>query len=746
MQISRIFSALLTALSSSLIVTIAAVYYSINTLPSIDELMDMDYQVPLKVYTSDHKLIGVFGEKFRQPVYLNKIPKLLQNAYIAVEDQRFYDHFGVDPVGLTRAIVNFVLTGKKSQGASTITMQVARNFFLSKEKTWVRKINEILLALKIEYNLPKSKILELYLNKIYLGNRSYGVAAASEIYYAKDLDELTIAEIAMLAGLPKAPSSINPVKNPKRAMERRNFVLKRMYDEGFINLFQYSYAVSEPIRAKYHGIELEADAPHVSNLVHQLLRKQYGDDIYTKGFSVITTIDSEIQETVKSVISDHIKDYVQNKGLDVDVNIGDMRRYSADRWFEKMKLPKPKLGKLAVVMMVYSNHAVLKTDSDNWVTVDLNDINSPNIGDIFTLEQSIWEHIKYPHPEAAFTLVESKTGGIIALLGSNDNNQFFNRATQATRQVGSTFKSLLYAIALTNGMTLASVVNDSPFVAYGGDTELLWRPSNHDSSYTGPMRLRDAMIRSRNLVSIRLMDMLGVKEVTGMIDKFGLNTQNMPQNLSLALGSGTATPLEMASAYTVFGNEGNRSKPFIVKQIFDQKGSEISIDSLLQSDGVYLTQQPPVPVLSKETAYLMFDLLGDVVKRGTGRKAKKLNRIDVGGKTGTTNGLRDIWFCGITKDYSATIWLGFDDYSSLGVYASQFALPIWIDIMSHWLADKPESLPDKPNDIVSLKIPKDVQNQNSKYIFELFDQKNEEALPNNQNRKSNTDAQRSNIF
>jgi penicillin-binding protein 1A len=279
MQISRIFSALLTALSSSLIVTIAAVYYSINTLPSIDELMDMDYQVPLKVYTSDHKLIGVFGEKFRQPVYLNKIPKLLQNAYIAVEDQRFYDHFGVDPVGLTRAIVNFVLTGKKSQGASTITMQVARNFFLSKEKTWVRKINEILLALKIEYNLPKSKILELYLNKIYLGNRSYGVAAASEIYYAKDLDELTIAEIAMLAGLPKAPSSINPVKNPKRAMERRNFVLKRMYDEGFINLFQYSYAVSEPIRAKYHGIELEADAPHVSNLVHQLLRKQYGDDI-----------------------------------------------------------------------------------------------------------------------------------------------------------------------------------------------------------------------------------------------------------------------------------------------------------------------------------------------------------------------------------------------------------------------------------------------------------------------------------
>lgn len=720
MQISKLLSTILTIAISGLVLLIATVYYAVKILPDTTHLTEVDYQVPLKIFSRDMKLIGLYGEKFRHPVNLSEIPPKLQLAYIAIEDQRFYNHPGVDPIGLARAAANFISTGRKSQGASTISMQVARNFFLTNEKTWMRKINEILLALKIEATLSKEKILELYLNKIYLGNRAYGVAAAGEVYYGKNLDELTTAQMAMLAGLPKAPSSANPIRNPEKAVARRNLVLRRMYEEGYINLFDYHQAINEPDEAKYHGIDLDADMPHVSQIVHQLMLKAFGQETHTRGFKVITTINSQLQEDAKAISKSHLDNYIKKRGLNQIINIKEQRFDDSSSWLKGSKSPLPRLTNVAVIMENDGQFTVIKNRQNDLLAIDA----LPDLipGQLIQQKDGEWQPVFYNKPEIGAVVLSTQTGAILSLVGSLSENQYFNRATQAYRQVGSTFKPLLYATALSNGMNLASVVNDSPYVAYGGDTDLVWRPSNHDYSYSGPMRLRDAMVFSRNLVSIRLLDMIGIRNMIEMSTQFGLDSSTLPNDLSLALGSGTATPLMMASAYTTFSNQGLLSKPFIIERIYDQKNQEIPVVTDLNIDGVYFNQQTPEAVLKPEVAYLMFDLLKDVVKRGTARRARVLNRTDIAGKTGTTNDLRDAWFCGLNGQYSASVWVGFDDFSTLKAYSSQLALPIWTDIMAKWLKNKPSVTPEKPNNIVSLKIQPLHPEQKNQRKFELFDQ------------------------
>jgi penicillin-binding protein 1A len=449
--------------------------------------------------------------------------------------------------------------------------------------------------------------------------------------------------------------------------------------------------------------------------------KNFGKKTYTQGFTVVTTINSQLQNHSQKTIQRHLKNYEKKFKLNQNINIKSQRHLSYDQWFFHEDKPLPPMTNIAVIMAQYPESTMIKTASEQWLTIQP----IPGIsGDILSFKNDQWCHENYQTPQAALTVINNHTGAIHALIGSVNDNQYFNRATQAYRQVGSTFKPLLYATALTNGLSLASVINDAPFVSNGGDTDLVWRPSNHDSTYSGPMRLRDAMVRSRNLVSIRILDFIGIKNMVSASEAYGLDPDKLPKDLSLSLGTGQSTVMGMASAYSTFANNGNRSLPFIASGIYDQKGELVTIDHEVPVDGVYLTQQEPVPVISKNVAFLMFNLLQDVVKRGTARKALTLNRPDIGGKTGTTNGLKDTWFCGLNGDYSSSVWVGFDHYQTLKTYANGLALPIWIDTMSLWLKDKPIATPEKPNDIISLKV-HGLPGQKSEY-FELFDKSSTE--------------------
>ncbi|MDA9832027.1 PBP1A family penicillin-binding protein [Gammaproteobacteria bacterium] len=719
MKFSKLISLSLTLIALILSLMILCALYAIQYLPSTDHLTNIDYKVPLRIYTQDHQLIGQYGEKFRYPVQLNEIPLQLQNAYIAIEDQRFHQHPGIDPIGLARASLSYLSTGKKSQGASTITMQVARNFFLSNHKTWARKFNEILLAMKIEATQSKSQILELYLNKIYLGNRAYGVAAASEIYYNKSLTELTLAEMAMLAGLPKSPSQVNPIQNPEKAVERRNLILLKMLENDYITQDQYQTAVAEPDHAKYHGAQLDFDASHVSETVHQLMLKNFGKKVYTQGLTVITTIHRQLQDHAQKTIQHHINNYADKFQLNQSINIENQRHLSSESWFLNHKKALPPMTNMAVIMMQYPESTMIKTASEQWLIIASIE-GAP--GDILSFKNDQWTHETYQQPQVAFTVMNNHTGAIQALIGSVNDDQYFNRATQAYRQVGSTFKPLLYATALANGLSLAAILNDAPYVSNGGGGDLIWRPANHDATYGGPMRLRDAMIGSRNLVSIRILDLIGIPKMINESKQYGLLTEKLPKDLSLSLGTGQSTVTAMTSAYSTFANKGNRAIPFIASGIYNQKGHRVTLNNEQPIDGIFLTQQKSVAVIHENIAYLMFDLLQDVVKRGTARKARSIGRSDIGGKTGTTNGLKDTWFCGLNGDYSASVWAGFDQFQSLNTYANGLALPIWIDIMADWLKHQPLSVPEKPNDIVSRKIP-GLSGKKSEY-FELFDRSN----------------------
>lgn len=764
----------------------AGVYWYLNPkLPSIDVLKDVKLQVPLRVYTRDAKLVAEFGEKRRTPLELRQVPELMIHAVLASEDERFYEHPGVDWQGLTRAVVHVLRTGEKGPGGSTITMQVARNFFLGREKTYIRKLNEILLALKIERELSKAEILELYLNKIFLGHRAYGVGAAAQVYYGKPLSELDLAQVAMIAGLPKAPSRFNPVVNPERAVSRRNYVLGRMLELKFITRKQHDAATAAPVSASVHGLAVEVEAPYVAEMARAFMEERLGEDAYTGGYRVFTTIDSRLQSAATAALRNALLEYDKRHGyrgaeLKLDPSLG------RDTMLKALT-DIPNVGGLypAVVFSVGDKSVTVLTKNYGEVEIpwqglewarEYKDENrmgpSPKkaedivqVGDLIRVrrdqDKGIFELVQAPAVEGAFVSVDPNDGAILALSGGFDfYRSKFNRATQAERQPGSSFKPFIYSAAMEYGFTPASMVNDAPVVFNDPGIEAVWRPENYSGKFFGPTRIREALYKSRNLVSIRLVRAMGVDQTVDHVKRFGFDPSRLPKNLSIALGSLTVTPLELARGYAVLANGGFLIDPYIVDRAEDPDGVVIeesnprrvcrqcelqqnpvetvtardeAIDGLVMQEpssnwGLPAeTGPPPAPrVISARNAWLMNSLMRDVIKRGTGRRALSLGRGDVAGKTGTTNDQRDAWFSGFNPEIVATAWVGFDQHEPLGrrETGGRAALPAWIDFMGVALKGREETFLEQPDGLITVRIDPDsgrlARSNDAKAVFETF--------------------------
>ncbi|MFO7594003.1 MAG: penicillin-binding protein 1A [Pseudomonadota bacterium] len=809
-RLLRLFLLSGLALGLAGLIGIAGLYlYLTPKLPEIETLKDVKLQVPLRVYSRDGKLIAEFGQMKRTPLRYEQFPEELIRAILAAEDGRFFEHPGVDYQGLLRAVINLVLTGERGQGGSTITMQVARNFFLSREKTYSRKINEIFLALKIERELSKEDILELYLNKIYLGKRSYGAAAAAQVYYGKELEQLDLSQLAMIAGLPKAPSAYNPVNNPERAILRRNYVLGRMKDLQFITDEQYQAARAEPVTAQEHGFETEIDASYVAEMVRAEMLSRYGDDAYTAGYNVYTTIDSRMQIAANRAVHDNLLAYERRHGYrGPEKHVELAKDADTDSWKQALKGINT-IGGLqpALVIDVAEKEAniALKDGSLHtvpwsgmeWASpfVNVNVIgNSPETasdilkrGDIIRVEQNSegeWQLAQVPTVTGALVSLAPKNGAVLALSGGFDFYQSnFNRATQAERQPGSNMKPFIYSAALANGFTPASIINDAPVVFTDAALESDWRPENYSGKFFGPTRLREALVRSRNLVSIRLLRSIGVSTAINYLGNFGFNRDRLPRDLSLALGSATLTPYEVARGYAAFANGGFLVDPYFIQRIEDSTGSvlytanppiacdeqchrhlekekamatELAAQLLGLPEPVKVTTNPDdsqavhpsddvvdgqakesdneqahelrfAPrTIDKRNVYLIRSIMQDVIRRGTGVRAMKLGRRDLAGKTGTTNDQHDAWFSGFNNDVVTTTWVGFDNPQTLGrsETGARAALPMWIDYMREALRGKPESTMAQPEGMISVRIDAKTGTytsaNNPEAMFELF--------------------------
>ena len=751
-------------------------WYVIPQLPEIETLRDVRLQVPLRVYSEDHSLIAEFGEQRRIPVSLNEVPDTMINAILAAEDDRFYQHPGVDWQGILRAALQLIKTGEKTQGGSTITMQVARNFFLTREKTYLRKLNEIFLAFKIEKDLSKNDILSLYLNKIYLGQRAYGVAAAAQVYYGLPLRELTLPQFAMLAGLPKAPSTTNPITNPVRAQERRNYVLQRMLSEGYIDNEEYQTAVNAPVTARLHNPAVELEAPYVAEMVRQQLIEKYGDDTYTTGLRVITTIKGRNQATANEALRKGLQDYDERHGYrgpehhyELDSNMDE------NNWKELLQ-SFPVLGNLypALIVSVKEQSATAFSLNNGLINVEWPGLawarryisenyrgaapkNAAEIvqaGDIVRLSlnsEGTWRLAQIPDVEGGLVSMRPSDGATLALVGGFDFlRSKFNRITQANRQPGSGFKPFIYSAALEAGYTAASLINDAPVVFEDPGIEDVWRPENYSRQTYGPTRLRAALTHSRNLVSIRLLHAIGIPFAMDHITRFGFDLERLPKNLSLSLGSGAVTPWELSRAFSVFANGGYLIEPYFIKQIYTESG-EILFEANPAiacpkcdpaASGFQLTDNsvelPPLDqnqpryakqVVDPENIWIMNSIMRDVVLHGTARRALELNRKDLAGKTGTTNDQRDTWFSGFNSQVVAIAWVGFDKFLPLGSAetGSRAALPIWVDYMRTALEGMPESILDRPPGLVFARIdPKTgklAPPDSTDAIFEVFSSK-----------------------
>ena len=737
--ISRLFYSLLLLVSLGVILLIILE----QDLPNVDTLRDIQMQVPLRIYSADHKLIAEFGEKRRIPVELNQVPKDLINAIIATEDKRFWKHSGVDVIGLARAAVELATTGHKSQGGSTITMQVARNFFLSRKKTYIRKIREILLALKIGHELSKDKILSLYLNKVYLGYRSYGFAAAARVYYGKPLNELTLAQMAVLAGLPKAPSTINPIANPDAARERRGIVLQNMYEQHYITQAQFEDANNAPITAQYHALPIELKAPYVAEMVRNAMVQQYGDAAYTKGLVVITTINSRLQETANQAVRNALLAYTYRHGYRGPItNIGTFDANNQDNVLQHIKnLPTVDGLMPAVITSVEQQSATALMRNGQQATIPWSGIiwagkalikgwKAPapttaaqvlKIGDVVYLDHiqdTQWKLSQIPQVQGALVSLNPVNGGINAIVGGFDfHYSKFNRAIDAIRQPGSGFKPFVYSAALSQGYTLASIVNDAPIVMSAQNEEGIWRPQNDNLTFAGPTRVRIGLMKSRNLVSIRLLQLVGIPYTVNYIQKFGFDQQSLPANLSLALGAGDLTPMQLASGFAVFANGGYKVTPYFIEKVTDSdddnkllfqaqplQACEDCVDTSDNFNTNNQNQKLAPRVISPQNAYLITSAMQSVIQEGTGRAAKVLGRDDLAGKTGTTNNQRDAWFSGFNSDIVTVCWVGFDQPRSTFEYGSQAALPMWIDFMRQALKGTAEHTMPRPPNLVTVKI------------------------------------------
>ncbi len=693
-------------------ITIALIAWP--SLPSLEALTDYHPKIPLRVYTADHFLLDEFGEERREFVPIEKTPEALRLAILAAEDERFYEHPGIDILGLARATIANITTHGKAQGASTITMQVARNFFLTREKTYNRKFYEILLSLKIEQNLPKDKILEIYINQIYLGQRAYGFAAAAQAYFGKNLNELTLAESAMLAGLPKAPSTYNPIANPARAKLRQQYVLRRMLESKFINQQLYAEACAMDVKVQHspstHVAKAHIGTPgaYVAEMARRIAFEQFGEEAYESGLSIITTINKAEQENAYNVLRQNIMDYDRRhgyRGAEAFVDLPE--RYTAqDGQLEELLNDFEDIGDLHAALVLESSPQKVTVYSHGQtynITAEGLRFAAPMLsqkapptkrirpGAIIRVQKNNKDQLvigQLPQVEAALFSMDPISGQVKALVGGFDFGlNKFNHVTQAYRQPGSSFKPFIYSAAFERGYSPTSVFDDSP-ISFPASTTggQAWEPKNSDGRYSGPMTLREALARSKNMVTIRVLQAIGPKYAQDYIARFGFEAERHPPYLTMALGAGAVTPWQMGAAYSVFANGGYRVEPYIVKEMIDGTGRVVArVNPAIAGEGA-------PRVIDPRNAFLVDSMMRDVIKRGTARAALSLGRSDLAGKTGTTNDYVDAWFCGYNPKLVTIAWIGFDQPQSLGrgETGSQAALPIWRDYMRIALKDQPE--------------------------------------------------------
>lgn len=686
-------------------------------LPEIDAITSYRPKMPLRVYSADNMLIAEFGEERRNVVHFSEIPDVMKKAVLAIEDDRFYEHGGVDYIGITRAALNNVTSGNK-QGASTITQQVARNFFLSTEQTIKRKVYEILLAWKIEQNLTKNQILEVYMNQIYLGQRAYGFSSAAQIYFGKSLKDVTAAEAAMLAGLPKAPSAYNPVANPKRATVRQQYILLRMKQLGYITEAQFEAAKIEKLHIKTNSAEFGIHAEYVAEMARQLVYEQFKEETYTRGLNVYTTITKEEQEAAYTSLRKGVMDYERRHGYRGPEAIIELPRNkdAIDELIEKELADHPDSDDILAAMVLDASPTAVRAVLSNGEEIQITGIGlnfaasglKPNApankriqrGAVIRvmLDAKNWSIIQMPEVQSAFVAADTETGAIRALVGGFDYNlNKFNHVTQAWRQPGSSFKPFIYSSSLEKGLSPLTIINDAPISFDAGQTGgQAWEPKNYDGKYEGPMTMRRGLTKSKNMISIRILQKVGAKYGQEYTSRFGFLPEKNPPYLTLALGAGAVTPLQMAGAYAVFANGGYKVNPYLISKITDP-------------DGKVLSQARPDTssdeanrVIDERNAFLMDSMLRDVVRFGTATKALVLKRPDIAGKTGTTNDSIDAWFAGYQAKIVGVAWMGYDQPRNLGnrETGGGLALPIWIGYMQRALRDIPIMERPVPNGII----------------------------------------------
>ena len=765
-RLLKFFGYSIVAIVCGLMLVLSGAYLYLSPgLPSVEALRSIQLQIPLRVYSSDEKLIAEFGEMRRTPIRFADIPPNFISALLSAEDDNFANHYGVDPSSLVRAATQLVKSGHIQSGGSTITMQVAKNFFLTSERSFSRKATEILLALQIERQLTKDEILELYVNKIYLGNRAYGIEAASQVYYGKSIRDASLAQMAMIAGLPKAPSRFNPLANPARSKERRDWILGRMYKLGKIDQAAYESAVAEPLNASYHVPTPEVNAPYIAEMARAEMVGRYGSEAYTEGFRVTTTVPSNLQEIANTSVHSGLVTYDQRHGYRGPESRLPGKTLSA--WTTELGKQRPISGlepaivtqvkKDGVQVLTRTGEAHVAWDSMKWARPFLN-TNSmgpmpkqpsdvAQVGDLIRVQRQPDDSLKFsqvPLAQGALVSLDPQNGAIRALVGGFAFEQSnYNRATQAKRQPGSSFKPFIYSAALDNGYTAASLVNDAPIVFVDEYLDKVWRPKNDTNTFLGPIRIREALYKSRNLVSIRLLQAMGVGKTIDYMTRFGFAKSDLPPNLSLALGTATLTPMEIATGWSTFANGGYKIAPYLIDKIESRNGDTLFtanpprvpgdvVNGVTATDGLAAPsnggitieptpgtaasstttpQEPQTPAVAERivdgrTTYILNSILEDVIKKGTGRRALALGRADIAGKTGTTNESKDAWFSGYNADYVTTVWTGYDQPESLGrrEFGGTVALPIWMSYMGAALKDKPLHTQPEPEGILSLRI------------------------------------------
>ena len=743
--------------------------YLSHDLPSTEDVRNVELQVPLKIFTSDGKLIGEYGEIHRTKLEFSEIPENLINAFLAAEDSDFFTHTGVDFLSLIRATYQYIRAGEIISGGGTITMQVARNYVLTKEQTFERKLKEIFMAFKLDLSFSKEEIFELYVNQIFLGNRAYGIAAASEIYYGKGLSELTVAQSAMIASLPKAPSRINPIANPKRALTRRNWVLSRMESLGYIDQDIFLNAFKEPISASFNGIGSEVEADYLAEQIRRYMIQNYGLSAYKEGYKVYSTLNSSYQTAAVNSVRSGIESYESRHGFRKPENYRDLIpsdfnqrtdlfykvAYDPNNFKDEFGIKKdltnpldklldfladqPAFNSFQPVLILSSKNkkmTILNKDSEI-ITVDISNLvakikpkidenkkgkNIESFSSFFEVGDLIWfrsdenkkfEIAMHPEVQSALVSIDPRSGKILALVGGYSfNSSKYNRAMQAKPQLGSNFKPFLYAAAFENGFNPATIINDAPVVFEDQNLEEFWRPKNASGKFYGHTRLREALLQSRNVVTVRLLNDLGISKTKNYLTRFGFERDSLPEDLSIALGSYGISPYKNAEFFSVFANGGKKINPTYIEKIVDKDGNEIFFDQKDLSKTT-LEQWIGKPLIEEETfaidprvSFVVTDILREATRRGTGRAIKKLQRDDFAGKTGTTNNSESTWFTGYNNKILTTVWFGYDQPRSLGQkeYGSTTALPIWLGYMEDIVDSIEYSPPVIPANLIAKKI------------------------------------------